>query len=235
MALENVNPTIYQRSTEREITEDEENDDVIDEIDNREVFGILYDSGEVLNMITWVSCIKDIILHNYELFVVKWLQDPSFVVPMVDKNVIHIFTPYLSFTVHVTCRASPIPRSVVRLAYVPKVASSSPTAGRLTQPSISLWVSKMSTWLISGGSRISCSGGGGGVDPLGGVDPQCGCFSVKMYVKMKELGPIGGGMCLPRPPRSTNADDSNSWNRCIPKRFTALIARFPQLLENLEK
>ena len=41
MALENVNPTIYQRSTEREITADEENDDVIDEIDDREVFGIL--------------------------------------------------------------------------------------------------------------------------------------------------------------------------------------------------
>ena len=32
----------------------------------------------------------------------------------------------------------------------------------------------------------------GGVDPfLGGVDPQHGCFSVKMYVKTKELGPMG--------------------------------------------
>ena len=29
--------------------------------------------------------------------------------------------------------------------------------------------------------------------PVGeGVDPQCGHFSVKMYVKMKEIGPIGG-------------------------------------------
>ena len=26
----------------------------------------------------------------------------------------------------------------------------------------------------------------------GGVDLQRGCFSVKMYVKMKELGPMGG-------------------------------------------
>ena len=35
----------------------------------------------------------------------------------------------------------------------------------------------------------------GGVDPFGGgggVDLRCGCISVKMNVKMKELGPIGG-------------------------------------------
>ena len=32
----------------------------------------------------------------------------------------------------------------------------------------------------------------GGVDPLGGVDLQCGHFSPKMDAKMKELGPIGG-------------------------------------------
>ena len=37
----------------------------------------------------------------------------------------------------------------------------------------------------------------GGVHPLwGGVDLQHGCFSVKM----KELGPIGGGMRPARPP-----------------------------------
>ena len=41
MALENINPTIYQKSTEREITTDEEDDDIVDEIDSREVFGIL--------------------------------------------------------------------------------------------------------------------------------------------------------------------------------------------------
>ena len=35
--------------------------------------------------------------------------------------------------------------------------------------------------------------GGGGVDPfLGGFGLQCGHFSVKMYAKMKELGPVGG-------------------------------------------
>ena len=48
---------------------------------------------------------------------------------------------------------------------------------------------------LSGGSRIShggghgpVGGGGGG----GGVDLQRGHFLTKMYVKMKELGPIGG-------------------------------------------
>ena len=33
----------------------------------------------------------------------------------------------------------------------------------------------------------------GGVDLLeGGVDPRYGHFSAKMYVKTKELGPVGG-------------------------------------------
>ena len=40
----------------------------------------------------------------------------------------------------------------------------------------------------SGGSRISRRGG---VHPLGGVDLQHGHFLVKMYAKMKELGPMG--------------------------------------------
>ena len=42
------------------------------------------------------------------------------------------------------------------------------------------------------GSRIFRRGG---VDPFwGGFGPQRGHFSVKMYVKTKELGPVGGGM-----------------------------------------
>ena len=46
----------------------------------------------------------------------------------------------------------------------------------------------------TGGSRISRRGT---VDPFwgggGGVYLRCWCFSVKMYVKTKELGPVGGG------------------------------------------
>ena len=30
------------------------------------------------------------------------------------------------------------------------------------------------------------------MDPLGGVDLRCGCFSVKIYVKTEELGPVEG-------------------------------------------
>ncbi len=41
MALENANPTIYQKSNKRTITEEEKDDSVVDEIDDREVFGIL--------------------------------------------------------------------------------------------------------------------------------------------------------------------------------------------------
>ena len=40
-ALENANPLVFERSKEREITADEEDDDVVDEIDAREVFDIL--------------------------------------------------------------------------------------------------------------------------------------------------------------------------------------------------
>ena len=52
----------------------------------------------------------------------------------------------------------------------------------------------------SGGSRISRVGGGG-------VDLRRGCFLVKMCVKTKELGPMGGGMHPAHPPRSTNGKD----------------------------
>ena len=41
---------------------------------------------------------------------------------------------------------------------------------------------------------------GGGVDPLGGRGLQCRCSSVKMYAKMKELGPIAGGACARHAP-----------------------------------
>ena len=41
------------------------------------------------------------------------------------------------------------------------------------------------------------------MDPFrGGFGLQRGHFSVKMYVKMKELGPVGGGVRRARPPRS---------------------------------
>ena len=42
---------------------------------------------------------------------------------------------------------------IASLTLMKKVASSSPIAGRLTQPSISLWVCKMSTWwmMVIGG------------------------------------------------------------------------------------
>lgn len=40
--LENANPTVFNRTAEREITASELNDDIRDEIDSREVFDILY-------------------------------------------------------------------------------------------------------------------------------------------------------------------------------------------------
>jgi hypothetical protein len=40
--LENANPTIYRQTEKREVTEEEEDNDVVDQIDSREVFGILW-------------------------------------------------------------------------------------------------------------------------------------------------------------------------------------------------
>ncbi|XP_022084029.1 MIP18 family protein CG7949-like [Acanthaster planci] len=39
--LENVNPTIHRRLAEREPTVDEENDDIVDKIDAREIFDLI--------------------------------------------------------------------------------------------------------------------------------------------------------------------------------------------------
>lgn len=40
--LENANPTIFQQKKEREILPEEEDEDIVDQIDEREVFDILF-------------------------------------------------------------------------------------------------------------------------------------------------------------------------------------------------
>ncbi|KAK2180328.1 hypothetical protein NP493_447g01029 [Ridgeia piscesae] len=46
MPLENINPVVYQVSDDREITADEENDDVVDLIDSREIFDLIRDIND---------------------------------------------------------------------------------------------------------------------------------------------------------------------------------------------
>ena len=65
--------------------------------------------------------------------------------------------------------------------------------------------------ICSGGSRISRRGG---VHPLGGMDLRCGCFSLKMYAKTKELGPIGVACVRHAPPRSAS-DMYNKTQRVV--------------------
>ena len=43
----------------------------------------------------------------------------------------------------------------------------------------------------------------------GGTDIQCGCFLAKMYVKTKELDPVGGAHAGGAPPGFAN--DGVSW------------------------
>ena len=60
MALENASPTLYERTKEREILPEEEDDDVVDDIDDREVFDILAN-----------LCLTQRALENAHLFVPK--------------------------------------------------------------------------------------------------------------------------------------------------------------------
>ena len=62
--------------------------------------------------------------------------------------------------------------------------------------------------LSSGGSRISRGGGRGLVG--GGVDSRGSYVSKILYVKMKELGPLGG-RAPGAPPRSANAIGPYPW------------------------
>ena len=52
--------------------------------------------------------------------------------------------------------------------------------------------------LTSGGSRISRWGGGRRA--IGGANLRHGHFLAKMYVKTKELDPVGGGCMTAAPP-----------------------------------
>lgn len=40
--LENINPKLYRKCEEREISQFDEDDEVVDEFDAREIFGILF-------------------------------------------------------------------------------------------------------------------------------------------------------------------------------------------------
>jgi hypothetical protein len=50
--LENINPKLYRKCEEREITLEEEDNNVVDPFDSREVFGILI----ILRYNTFKSC-----------------------------------------------------------------------------------------------------------------------------------------------------------------------------------
>ena len=74
MALENINPTIYQKSTEREKTTDEEDDDIVDEIDSREVFGILWSGWPLVSDRTLTGIIAQINVSNAKSSIVDLIS-----------------------------------------------------------------------------------------------------------------------------------------------------------------
>ena len=61
--LENANPTIFQQKKEREILPEEEDEDIVDEIDEREVFDILF---EAPTYIVPFLC-KRLVLDRYQM------------------------------------------------------------------------------------------------------------------------------------------------------------------------
>lgn len=40
--LENINPKLYKKIDERQVTAEDENEDIADEFDEREIFGVYY-------------------------------------------------------------------------------------------------------------------------------------------------------------------------------------------------
>ena len=52
----------------------------------------------------------------------------------------------------------------------------------------------------------------GGRGPIGGVDLQCGHFSPKMFAKMKELGPVRGRDAPLNPPMDVLFVDKSKLN-----------------------
>ena len=60
-------------------------------------------------------------------------------------------------------------------------------------------------------------GGGGALTRWGGADPGRVHFLAKMYAKMKEMDPVGGGggHAPAVPPGSTNGEASIFGNKCV--------------------
>ena len=56
MSLDNANPIVYERTKERELRPEDEDDDVVDEFDDREVFG-KYQVITAWRVSSIVSCI----------------------------------------------------------------------------------------------------------------------------------------------------------------------------------
>ena len=73
------------------------------------------------------------------------------------------------------------------------------------------------------------------MDLVGGaVDPRGGYVSKILHVKMKESGPVGGGVCRARPPRSTNAIEQlhfSIFQKGILK-FSKILFAAPPILPN---
>ena len=59
MEFENANPTRFEKCSERQVLLDEEDNDIVDDIDSREVFGERY-LGELCAILPKSCILKDI-------------------------------------------------------------------------------------------------------------------------------------------------------------------------------
>lgn len=98
--LENQNPNVYTKSKERIITSEEEDDSVVDEIDNREIFGKInefhhFHCNSNLKHSHFLDLIRDINdpEHPLTLEELRVVQEDLILVDN-DKNTVHVnFTP----------------------------------------------------------------------------------------------------------------------------------------------
>ena len=105
MALDNANPTIFQRTKERIVTPSEEDDDIVDEIDEREVYDILFKAIDMIQNLT-SHMRAHLHLHCPSIRVRVRVRDPDRIVltlhPRLGSEVFRVHGPFGSNLVATT-------------------------------------------------------------------------------------------------------------------------------------
>lgn len=80
MELENLNPNVYKKSAERAVTSSEEDDNVVDPFDEREIF------GKLLNAVRLSEC--SWVFSSYFVDLIRAINDPEHPLSLEELHVV---------------------------------------------------------------------------------------------------------------------------------------------------